>query len=920
MNQKKHNHNLKESKNDVFEFSQLSLNQLQLKLKNNYLSLKQKKAQKYNHYYGLNKLEEHSKLNWIKKMLSSIFSFFNILLMAIIAIQIINYFFLADGTEKKTILIIIVFVSAMIFLSSFTEFINYFKYFKINSRLTKTIDNKIYCLRNVDFKKLNLNNQDEILKHAKLINFDDIALYDLIYFTRGSVLPGDIKICFSNQLKVNQANISGEFKPIIKNHYLNKTGRQKNLMSINNIIFANSIVSNGYGLGIVINRFKTSIIGDINQKIIKIEKKSFFDHQFQKIVKFLFYGVLFFSAIVFTILSLIKIDSYKNNVIEILIFAFAVGLSLIPESLPMIISANMAIGSKQLAKKGMILKNSKAIQSLGCVKTLFVDKTGTLTKNKMIFKKCVDCNLNNQDEILKLGYLNSKFQVGLELNNSVDLEIITQFQKNNSVNITNFKKLDEIPFNFKTRLISILYQDRNTKKNFVSIKGSFLEVFNLCKFVEINSKKILLTPEIKNKVFQNYQKIQLQANKIIALCYQDNVKYNLFESNFLKSKNNLLVFKGFILFNDEIQPNVAHVLKKLKNNFNVETKILSGDDYKIIASIAQKIDFKIKGAISGQELRNLKNINDINVFYKIDPFQKQEIIKIQQKQNNSIGFLGDGINDALALKESDSSISVESGSEIAKKSSDIILTKKDLNIIVDGFKQGRKVNLNIIKYLKLTISNKFSLAGIYFLSILILELFKIDTTILSPVQILFLDFMFDLTQSVVIFDNVEKNSLKFIQKIKLRNIFSFVVFNSSIMILAFLLNFILTIVIAPLLQTGIDIKSNSFKDILHTTAFLEIGIVFLLSLFILRTKHFVLKKETFPPLIMVLGILGVLALVLLAPLLSLSGSKSINFLNLVLFPGYIKFCYLFILLSVIFYWGFEEIIKKLYLLRYKKWF
>jgi len=559
----------------------------------------------------------------------------------------------------------------------------------------------------------------------------------------------------------------------------------------------------------------------------------------------------------------------------------------------MILAANMAIGSKRLAKKGMILKQTKAIQALGSVKTFFVDKTGTLTKNQLTFHQSVNCNLEPKLDVLKLGYLNAVFQDGLEINNSVDLAIK---QESNFLSIKNLtlKKLDEIPFDFKSRLIAILYQNQNLNRKQVVIKGSFLEVFNLCKYVFINKQKVLLTPSLKAKIKANFLKIQNNYLKIIAVCNQDNVNYQLFASDFLTNNDyHNLVFQGFILFSDDIRSNVKVILQRLKNEFNIDVKILSGDDFRVIKAIANKIDFDIKHSYSGLDLNQNHDLTKANIFYKINPYQKEDIIKFHQKKKQIVGFLGDGINDSLGLNVSDSSIAMENGTEIAKQSSDIILTKKDLKIILSGFKQGRIINANIIKYLKLTIANKVSLAAFYFLSIFVLKFFGIQqTTILTPVEILFLDFMFDLTQSVVIFDRVEKNLLLFPKKVNLKNIFSFVCFNSFVMTLVFFINLIICLVMALGIHNQKFLNTSEFAKILHTTSFLTIGIVFLSSLFILRTQLSIFKKESFPPTIMFVGILTIMILIFLAPLLSLN--NNLNFLRLTLFQNYFNFYYLII--------------------------
>ena len=728
----------------------------------------------------------------------------------------------------------------------------------------------------------------DVIREDKQIEVrqEKIVCGDIITLSAGSVIPADLYLFESKDLFINQSSFTGESEAVEKN--INFNNDSTDPIEMNNICLMGCNVISGQGKGVVIKTGLDTFIGKMNMKKEVVKEDTAFDKGMNHIT-----GLLIKCMIIICILVFIIYGMLRGNLSEAFLFALAVAVGITPSMLPMIVNVNLTKGSKALAKKNTLVKSIKSIQNLGSMDILCTDKTGTLTKNNIELQKYIDVEGNDNEYVLKCAYVNSYLSTGFK--NIVDKAII-QYAKNHDVNIENYKKIDEIPFDYTRKRSSIVVSHHDKYR--VIVKGALEEIIKVCDMARINDKEVPITKEIIEKVEYNAEELAKKGMQVIALAikpeYQGIDKYNIEHE-----KDFTLI--GLIAFLDPPKPSAKTTINKLKD-YGVSIKILTGDNAFATKSICRAVGIDSK-IVTGKEIEELndyelsKLVEEVNIFARMNPLQKQRVVSILRKNGHSVGYMGDGVNDAPALTVSDVGISVDGGTDIAKESSDIILLEQNLEVIHNGVIEGRKVYGNILKYMKLALSQDF---GDVF-SILIASIF-LPFLPLLPIQMLIQDFIVELSQIGIPYDNVDESFIKKVRKWDIKSI-------SKFMIIFGVISSITDIVAFIVFWFVLKYNSIDKQAYFQTAWFIECIVSETLMIFYIRTNHITKSKPS--NTLLVLTFMTILATIVVPMILSF-----VSGFNFVLLPARY---YLYLIGFVILYGFIAQTVKKIYIRKYKEW-
>ena len=506
-----------------------------------------------------------------------------------------------------------------------------------------------------------------------------------------------------------------------------------------------------------------------------------FEKGMNNITKMLIRYMLVVSVAVFVIYGFIRKDW-----LEAILFALSVAVGITPSMLPMIVNVNLTRGTKVLAKKKTLVKNINSIQNLGAIDVLCTDKTGTLTEDKIVLQKYIDVNGNEDTSILEYAYLNSYFGTGMK--NLVDRAIITYGNEKNVKEIVNdYTKIDEIPFDYTRKRMSVVVKSNKNNGYRMFTKGALEEILKVCTKVKYNGHVNELTPEMVEIVEQKAKEYAVQGMQVIAIASKREYRgVNVF--NVSDEAN--MTFIGFVAFLDPAKKDVKSTLKKLKN-IGITTKILTGDNPYAANNICNLVGLENKETLLGTDIDKMsdeelaKKVEEVNVFARMNPLQKERVVKQLKNNGHVVGYMGDGVNDSPSLHIADVGISVNTATDIAKEAADIILLERSLKVIYEGVIEGRRVYGNIIKYMKMALSSDF---GDVF-SIVIASIF-LPFLPLLPIQMLLQDFLYDISQIAIPYDDVDKEFLEKPKKWSTKGISKFMnvmgITSSLIDVLAFL--------------------------------------------------------------------------------------------------------------------------------------
>lgn len=597
------------------------------------------------------------------------------------------------------------------------------------------------------------------------IPLDGLVPGDLVKLSAGDMVPADVRLCSANDLYVNQSTLTGESMPVEKSADPIPPG-DRDLLSLPNICFMGSSISSGYGTALVVHTGDATSFGTLARQIMAADTETSFDRGIRRFSWLMVRFILVMVPLVFLINGLTK-----HNWWEALFFAVAVAVGLAPEMLPMIVTVNLAQGAMAMAKKHAIVKRLDAIQNFGAMDVLCTDKTGTLTQDRVVLKLHLDVAGLNDDSVLEYAYLNSHFESGLK--NLLDIAIQEHAELEDHLSVEGgYRKLDEIPFDFNRRRLSVIVETPDRKAMLIC-KGAVEEVLAVCVNCRTSEGVRPLDETQRAKVATVTSKLNGDGFRVIALATREDAEP---QSSYRTDDEKALTLQGFIAFLDPPKETAAPALSALAAS-GVAIKILTGDNDLVTLKTCRDVGLAVTGVVTGREIEDMDDVafgdavEKANVFAKVSPQQKARIIAALQAKAHVVGFLGDGINDGPALKRADVGISVDTAADIAKESADIILLEKNLSILNEGVLEGRRVFGNIVKYIKMSASSSF---GNMF-SVLGASVF-LPFLPMAPLQVLANNLLYDFSQTTIPTDTVDEEYLQRPRKWEIGNIMRFMLF------------------------------------------------------------------------------------------------------------------------------------------------
>lgn len=729
-------------------FSALSIDEVYQELGSSSRGLTEEEAEKRLDQYGKNEIDREKPTPWYWMILDN---FTNPFILVLIVIGIVSYF-----TEDIAATIIVAF---MIALSVLMRFIQEYR----SSQAAEAL--RMMVMTKATVKRLSPDEEDEeeIRNVKKEIPFEFLVPGDIIYLSAGDLIPADIRLIRSKDLFINQSSLTGESLPVGKYDIKQGNIEQPNAENIitdkkekmnpfeqNNLCFMGTSVVSGFGKGIVIATGPKTFFGSLAKSIMGYQPETSFDKGINKVTFTLIKFIVIMIPIIFLINGLIK-GEWK----EAFLFALAVGVGLTPEMLPTIVTANLAKGAVAMSLLKVIVKRLNAIQSFGAMDILCTDKTGTLTQDKIILERYIDVGGEDNSRVLEYGYLNSYFQSGLK--NMLDRAILDHAHLKKELNIEkNYKKEDEIPFDFIRKRMSIVVSE-DGEQHILICKGSLDEMLKISGRVDDNGILKSLTDNYINKITELANNLSAEGFRIIAVGYK---VFSEKKKEYTLTDESDVIILGLMAFLDPPKETATEAIRLL-NEHNVKIKILTGDNDIVTKRVSKEVNLDYHNILLGSEIDEMNDeelshkVEETTIFAKLTPLQKARIIKLLQERDHVVGFLGDGINDAQALRQADVGISVDSATDIAREAADIILLEKSLLVLDDGVLKGRSVYGNIIKYIKMTASSNFGNV----LSVMIASFFLPFLPML-PLQILILNLFYDFSQLSIPWDKMDPEFLR----------------------------------------------------------------------------------------------------------------------------------------------------------------
>lgn len=620
--------------------------------------------------FGLNETKKAKPKKWYNYLLQSLLTPFNCILIGISIILIYTDIYLAIEPSYANIIVIAILVTA----STLLDFFESYRSNKAAEKLREIVETTTTVIR--DNKEIN-------------IPVKNVTLGDIVLLSAGSIIPADLRIIESKDLYVGQASLTGESDNIKKTVELENNQEELDSISdFDNICFMGTNVVSGSAKGVVIKIGDSTYFGEIANTVTSGKEKTAFQKGIESISKLLIRIMIFMIPIVF----LINVE--KHDIILAFTFAVAIAICITPLLLPVILSSSLSKGAVRMSKKKTIVKKLDSIQNFGAMNIFCTDKTGTLTEDKIVLEKYLNVNGEEDFNILKYAFLNAYLQTGLKSN--IDEAVVA---KAKTVGIENslkkYKKIDEIPFDFSRRCLSVAVEIDN--KDELITKGAVEEILNICTTFEYKGQ----TEKLRNEKIENMRKICKNLNeegfRVVAICKKI-ITNNKKDFNSTDEKDMTLL--GFIGFLDPPKESAKEAIEGL-NNAGIRVMVLTGDNVEVTRCVCNKAGINSKEIITGNKIDTLSDValsrllKRNNIFAKLSPIQKARIVRVLKQNGNVVGYMGDGINDSPALTNSDVGISVDTAVDIAKETADIILLEKDLNVLLDGAMERKK---NICKF------------------------------------------------------------------------------------------------------------------------------------------------------------------------------------------------------------------------------
>lgn len=845
--------------------------------------------------YGENKLTKATEVPLWKKIYESIINPFTVILLVIAVISLMTNVILAKpGEEDPTTSIIIV---VLVLISGGIRFVQELKSDKAASNLSSLIVNTATVIRD--------GVQQEI-------PIEELVVGDVIKLSAGDMLPADALLLETRDFFIQQSSLTGESESVEKKTMWTPSEEetQKPVLESERFVFMGSNVVSGSALAVILVTGNDTMIGRIEKTLNNFDEPTSFEKEMNTISWLLIRLMLVLVPVVFVINGLTDSDWLEAGV-----FALSVAVGLTPEMLPMIITASLAKGAVIMAKEKVVIKKLNAIQDLGAIDILCTDKTGTLTQDEIILEYPLDIHANLDLGVLKIGYLNSYFQTGLK--NLLDRAIITRTEKESIEHedlrelSTRYKKIDELPFDFERRRMSVIVKEESHEGALLVTKGALEEMLSISAHVQDGKEIHPITEEIRQNILEAVSQLNEQGLRVLGVSQKF---YPNASHRFAVEDESNMILMGYLAFLDPPKPSAAPAIQALKEH-GVMTKILTGDNEKVTQTVCERVGLPVDHILLGTDIEEMDDATlaieaeKTTIFAKLSPEQKARIIRLLKVNGHKVGYMGDGINDAPSLKVADVGISVDTAVDIAKEVADVILLDKDLLVLEKGLIEGRKVYANMTKYIKMTVSSNFgNIFSLLFASVFLPFL------PMAPVHLIVLNLIYDLSCVALPFDNVDDDFLKEPRAWTAKSITRFMSWlgpTSSIFdIITFAVMFF---GIAPMITGSNYAESTNpafFLMVFQTGWFIQSMWTQTMVIYMLRSPKlpFIQSKPAFSLLV---TSLFALFIVTVLPYTPLATSLKLATLNGMYF--------LALILITVSYMLLVTIVKKVYIKKYREW-
>ena len=695
--------------------------------------------------YGPNIIDVSSENNLFTRVREALINPFNIVLMIVAAVTLVTDVILADNPNPATFIMLVL----VILISGIISFVQSERSNNAAQKLQKMISNRIDVIRNGSTVE---------------IDIEEAVPGDVVKLASGDMIPGDVRFIETKDLFIDQSQLTGESNPVEK--FSGRDEEGDDITGLDNIGFMGSNIVSGSAKAVVLATGNQTYFGSMAKSLNTYQDKSSYEQNVSSISKLL----ISFMAVMVPVIFIANFIT-KHDWLGSLMFGITIAVGIMPEMLPVIMMSSLAKGAVRMSKKQTIVKRLGSIQTFGEMDVFCTDKTGTLTQDEIILEKYMDAQGREDKRILRHAFLNSYFQTGLK--NLMDLAIINRAEKEElSWLKESYVREDEIPFDFSRRRMSVVLRDKAGKRQLIT-KGAVEEILSICSHIELDGEVKPITPEL----IDNAQKIATENNlegiRVIAVAQKNNV-HDVETFGVDDEKDMVLI--GFVGFLDPPKPSAESAIKALTRN-GVRTVVLTGDTEGVAINICGRLGIDTGYTLTGAKVETMDDeelkaaCEKCHIFSKLSPYQKQRVVKAFQANGHTVGYMGDGINDSLPLKQADVGISVDTAVDIAKEVADIILLEKDLNVLDEGVIEGRRTFANMSKYLKMSVSGNF---GNMF-SVLIASIF-LPFLPLLPLHILVQNILNDFAQLGMPFDHVEDEYIRLPKRWDIPGIKKFMVY------------------------------------------------------------------------------------------------------------------------------------------------
>ena len=687
--------------------------------------------------YGDNAVKREHQASLARRLFEAFVSPFTAILLALAAVSAFtDVIFAAPGEKDPTTVIII---AVMVAFSGLLRFVQETKSGNAAQALSEMIHTTT-CVERGEEGRIE-------------IPLNQVVVGDIVHLAAGDLIPADLRVCFAKDLFLSQSALTGESEPV------EKTARPVKdigaLTDCPNLAFLGGNVISGSATGVVVATGKDTVLGQVAKELSGKPPKTAFDKGLDSVSWVLIRFMMVMAPTVFILNGLTK-----GGWLEALLFAVSVAVGLTPQMLPMIVTTCLAKGAVTMSREKVIIKNLNSIQNLGAMDILCTDKTGTLTQDRVVLEYHLDIHGNEDVRVLRYAFLNSFYQTGLK--NLLDVAIMDRTREEQPAHeeLTgleqSYRKVDEIPFDFERRRMSVVVERSDGRTQMIT-KGAVEEMLKVCALVEYDGEVRPLDDAMRKVIYDSVDSLNARGMRVIAVGYKDN---HAPVGAFSADDENEMVLMGYLAFLDPPKETAKAAIEAL-TTYGVAVKVLTGDNDAVTRSICQQVGLDAGALVLGLEIDPLTDAELGNlaekttVFAKLSPAQKARVVRCLRQKGHAVGYMGDGINDAAAMKAADVGISVDTAVDIAKESASVILLEKDLTVLKAGVVEGRKTYANMIKYIKMTASSNFGnmfsvLAASAFLPFLPMK----------AIHLILLNFIYDLCCTAIPWDNVDGEFLQ----------------------------------------------------------------------------------------------------------------------------------------------------------------